>query len=83
MGFEPILPEKRNLSQKQDIYQWSDPKDGYPPHLATLPDDQSQSKLGPLFNESELDKTTTISKAFSFLIPLVSILKNSALESQH
>ncbi|KAI0837576.1 lipoxygenase [Hypoxylon sp. FL0890] len=71
-GFESIIPRKRDLTQKQDIYQWSDPfVDGYPPHLQTIPQDKQQGApgVGLIFDLNELNFVTTISQVFSFIIP--------------
>ncbi|KAI6765924.1 hypothetical protein HG530_006994 [Fusarium avenaceum] len=76
-GFEPIFPIKRDLTLKQSLYQWSDGKDGYPPHLLTLPPDQKSSKtngdkqegVGQIFNEQEQNFVVRIAKMVSFIIP--------------
>ncbi|KAI1413994.1 lipoxygenase [Hypoxylon sp. FL1857] len=71
-GFEPIMPRKRDLTQKQEIYQWSDPKvDGYPPHLQTIPKDKDQGApgVGHVFDLDELNFVGAISKVLSFIIP--------------
>lgn len=71
-GFESIIPTKRGLKQKQDIYQWSDPsKDGYPPHLEMVPQDQQngQPGVGQIFNVQEQTFVGAVAQAFTFLIP--------------
>ncbi|EXJ82475.1 hypothetical protein A1O3_06288 [Capronia epimyces CBS 606.96] len=71
-GLEPILPIQRQFQQKQDTYQWSDPsKDGYPPHLQTVPLDQQdgQPGVGHIFDQAESQSVSTIAKVLSFLIP--------------
>ncbi|KAH7165022.1 lipoxygenase [Fusarium sp. MPI-SDFR-AT-0072] len=76
-GFEPIFPVKRDLSLKQNTYQWSDPSDCYPPHLNTLPPDEQQSLdgaprkdgVGQIFNETERNFVIKIASMFSFIIP--------------
>ncbi|KAF9694029.1 hypothetical protein EKO04_007817 [Ascochyta lentis] len=71
-GFEPIIPKKRDLSQKQDVYKWSDPLvDGYPPHLNTVPPDQANGTpgIGNIFDLKELEFVTTIAQVLSFIIP--------------
>ncbi|KAI0401150.1 lipoxygenase [Xylaria palmicola] len=70
-GFDPIIPTKRDLPQKQQIYAWSDPADGYPPHLKVIPDDQQTgtSSITQILNPGELNFVTAIAKAFSFIVP--------------
>ncbi|KAJ4312486.1 hypothetical protein N0V94_007417 [Neodidymelliopsis sp. IMI 364377] len=71
-GFEPIIPKKRDLSQKQDIYKWSNPSvDGFPPHLDTVPADQKDKApgVGNIFDTSELGFVTRIAQVMSFIIP--------------
>jgi hypothetical protein len=68
-GFEPIIPQKRDLSQKQNVYQWSN--DAYPPHLETVPPEQENGKpgIGNIFDIKELGFVSQIAKAFGFIIP--------------
>lgn len=71
-GFEPIIPKKRDLGQKQDVYKWSNPLiDGYPPHLNTIPPGQADGApaIGNIFDLKELDFVTTIAQVLSFIIP--------------
>ncbi|KAF4335872.1 lipoxygenase 1 [Fusarium beomiforme] len=76
-GFEPIFPVKRDLTLKKNIYQWSDPADGYPPHLNTLPADEQESKdgaprkdgVGQIFNQDERAFVVKIATMFSYIIP--------------
>ncbi|CAG9982205.1 unnamed protein product [Clonostachys byssicola] len=68
-NFESIIPIQRSIEQKQDTYNWSDGTDNYPPHLAVLPDDQTDQKVGPIFNKEERDNVTDIAGAFSLIIP--------------
>ena len=66
------MPKERSLEQKKDIYKWSDPsKDGYPPHLDTVPKDQQDGapNVGPIFDKPEHEFVGRISKLFSFIIP--------------
>ncbi len=63
---------QRSLEQKKDIYKWSDPsKDGYPPHLATLPADQEDGapNVGQIFDLPTKQSVGTIAAFFSFIIP--------------
>ncbi|KAM0320654.1 hypothetical protein ACHAPQ_009853 [Fusarium lateritium] len=70
-GFQPIVPTKRDLKLKQSLYEWSDGKDGYPPHLRTLPPDQrtSNKEVGQIFNEKEQKLVVDIASMVSFIIP--------------
>lgn len=71
-GYEPILPKQRSLEQKKDIYKWSDPsKDGYPPHLETVPDDQQDGapNVGHIFDMPTKNLVGAIATFFSFIIP--------------
>ncbi|KAK3178121.1 hypothetical protein OEA41_000254 [Lepraria neglecta] len=71
-SFEPIIPKRRSLEQKKDIYKWSDPsKDGYPPHLDTLPADQQDGapNVGHIFDIPTKDFVGAIAAFFSFIIP--------------
>ncbi|KAH6612136.1 lipoxygenase 1 [Boeremia exigua] len=71
-GFEPILPIKRELSQKRDTYKWSNPaEDNYPPHLLTVPADQANGApgVGNIFNLQSLGFVTLIAQAVGFIIP--------------
>ncbi|KAF2626469.1 lipoxygenase 1 [Macroventuria anomochaeta] len=71
-GFEPIIPKKRDLPQKKDIYKWSKPsEDGYPPHLNTVPPEQDNGApgVGNIFDTKKLGFVSLIAKAMSFIIP--------------
>ncbi|KAJ4341522.1 hypothetical protein N0V95_007196 [Ascochyta clinopodiicola] len=71
-GFEPIIPKRRDLSQKQDVYKWSDPLvDGYPPHLDAVPPEQANGTpgVGNIFDLKELQFVQTIAQVLSFIIP--------------
>lgn len=71
-GHESIIPTQRDLQQKKAIYLWSDPtKDGYPPHLETVPKDQQDGSpgIGSIFQTQEENFVGAIATAFSFLIP--------------
>lgn len=65
------MPRKRELSQKQEIYKWSNPADGYPPHLATVPADQANNTpgIGNIFDLNELKFVSAIANVVSFIIP--------------
>ena len=63
---------QRSLEQKKDIYKWSDPsKDGYPPHLDTLPADQKEDapNVGHIFDDPTKQFVSKIAQFFSFIIP--------------
>ena len=70
-GFEPIIPRKRDLAQKKDVYNWSDPKDGYPPHLLAVPPDQANGapSVGNIFDLKALGTIQKVAQAVSFIIP--------------
>lgn len=53
------------------MYKWSDPADGYPPHLNTVPPDQANGApgVGNIFDLKELAFVTTIAQVLSFIIP--------------
>ncbi|KAF9875155.1 Oleic acid lipoxygenase [Colletotrichum karsti] len=70
-GFEPIIPVNRDLKDKQAIYKWSNPEDGYPPHLDTIPLElqQGQPGVGLIFDMAKSGFISTISTTFSFIIP--------------
>ncbi|KAM0238875.1 hypothetical protein ACHAP5_008564 [Fusarium lateritium] len=70
-GFQPIEPIERDLKLKQSLYEWSDGKDGYPPHLRTLPPDQEagKGKVGQIFNQKEQNLVMYIASLVSFIIP--------------
>lgn len=66
------MPQKRDLSQKQAVYSWSEPSvDGYPPHLNTLPPDQVNGSpgVGSIFDLKEVTFVQTIAQVLSFIIP--------------
>ncbi|KAF2820291.1 Lipoxygenase [Ophiobolus disseminans] len=71
-GFEPIIPKQRDLKQKKDIYNWSQPSaDGYPPHLQTVPADLQNGApgMGNIFDLNELAFLSAVGKVLSFIIP--------------
>ncbi|KAM0338331.1 hypothetical protein ACHAPU_011360 [Fusarium lateritium] len=70
-GFQPIAPIERDLKLKQVLYEWSDGKGGYPPHLRTLPPDQEagKGKVGQIFNQKEQNLVMYIASLVSFIIP--------------
>lgn len=69
LGFEPIIPQERDLKLKRERMNWSDPaKDGYPPHLDTLTYEEEFSKV-KLFNLGGLLNLYIVKKFFSFLVP--------------
>ncbi|KAF1926454.1 Lipoxygenase [Didymella exigua CBS 183.55] len=70
-GFEPIIPRKRDLSQKQDVYKWSN--DAYPPHLLIIPAGQEEGPtgVGDIFNAQEKASVGQIATVFGFIIPEV------------
>lgn len=70
-ALDPIIPTRRSLEKKRDIYQWSDPKDRYPPHLATLPENQSsgEQSRAKIFDQPSLMFVGAIAQSFKFLIP--------------
>ncbi|EEU36715.1 uncharacterized protein NECHADRAFT_51785 [Fusarium vanettenii 77-13-4] len=80
-GFEPIFPVERDLTTKQQIYQWTDGSDGYPPHLKDLPDDEKDDQtnnpeeqprsegVGKIFDYNKTQFVRNIAKAVGFLIP--------------
>lgn len=63
-GFEPIIPQQRDLSQKRKVYQWS--QDSYPPHLDTVPPEQQDPNI---FDLDEKNSVGEIAQAFAFIIP--------------
>ncbi|KAI0874261.1 lipoxygenase [Hypoxylon argillaceum] len=66
-GLDPIIPTKRDLKQKQDVYQWSNPAvDGFPPHLQVVPPDQQDPNI---FDQTVLAFISNISQIFSFAVP--------------
>ncbi|KAJ8133574.1 hypothetical protein O1611_g60 [Lasiodiplodia mahajangana] len=66
-GLDPIIPTKRDLKQKQDVYQWSNPSvDGFPPHLQVVPPDQQDPNI---FDQTVLAFISNISQIFSFAVP--------------
>ncbi|KAI1159610.1 lipoxygenase [Nemania serpens] len=66
-GLDPIIPTKRDLKQKQEVYQWSNPSDdGFPPHLQTVPPDQQDPNI---FDQSTLAFVSNIVQIFSFMVP--------------
>jgi hypothetical protein len=70
-GFEPIIPRKRDPAQKKDIYNWSDPKDGFPPHLLAVPPEQANGapSVGNIFDLKALGSIQKVAQAVSFIIP--------------
>ncbi|KAJ8111385.1 hypothetical protein OPT61_g6006 [Boeremia exigua] len=71
-GFEPIIPRKRDLTQKQDTYKWSNPsQDGFPPHLEAVPPEQADGApgVGSIFNLQSLGLIQLVGQAMAFLIP--------------
>ena len=70
-GFEPIIPRKRDPAQKKDIYNWSDPKDGYPPHLLVVPPEQANGapSVGNIFDLKALGSIQKVAQVVSFIIP--------------
>jgi hypothetical protein len=70
-GFEPIIPQKRGLGQKQNVYKWSNPAtDGYPPHLKTLPADlPADQSVASIFDASTLTLIKKVAGAVLFIIP--------------
>ncbi|KID99207.1 lipoxygenase 1, partial [Metarhizium majus ARSEF 297] len=70
--YEPIIPQRRRLEEKQAIYQWSKTADdGYPPHLYVPKGEQVTvvNDDGPIFDQAGLGLVGTISQAVSFLVP--------------
>ncbi|KAJ2976914.1 hypothetical protein NUW58_g7969 [Xylaria curta] len=66
-GLDPIIPTKRDLTQKQELYQWSDPSvDGFPPHLQVVPPDQQDPNI---FDAETLAFVQSIAQIFSFAVP--------------
>lgn len=71
-GFEPIVPKKRDLKQKQAIYNWSEPStDGYPPHLQTVPSElqEGAAGVGNLFDLNARALIGSVAQTLSFVIP--------------
>ncbi|KAF3037682.1 hypothetical protein E8E12_007729 [Didymella heteroderae] len=79
-GFEPIIPRKRDLSQKQNVYQWSN--DLYPPHLLAIPPGQEEGPtgVGAIFNAKEKGFVGQIATAFGFIIPEVIDVRGTPFE---
>ncbi|KHN94062.1 lipoxygenase 1 [Metarhizium album ARSEF 1941] len=71
LGFEPIIPQRRSLEKKREKYQWSNPADGYPPHLSEVPQDQTEQdpNVGHIFDQKELGSVSKLAMAASFIIP--------------
>ncbi|OSS47641.1 hypothetical protein B5807_07201 [Epicoccum nigrum] len=70
-GFEPIIPRKRDLAQKKDVYNWSNSEDGFPPHLLAVPPEQANGapSVGNIFDLKALGSIQKIAQAVSFIIP--------------
>lgn len=49
LAIEPTFPRQLSIEERQAIYRWSDGKDGYPPHLATIPE-KDQVELTKIFD---------------------------------
>jgi hypothetical protein len=85
-GFEPIIPQKRGLAQKQAVYTWSN--DGYPPHLDStspghdLPANQKDGApgVGSIFNVDEKNFVGQIALTFGFIIPDAIDVKGTPFE---
>lgn len=73
-GFEPIIPTRRELELKKEIYKWSDGSDGYPPHLQTISQAVAAEQGGPagntnIFDMEKKDFVQAIGGVMSFIIP--------------
>ncbi|KAI8161625.1 Oleic acid lipoxygenase [Colletotrichum sp. SAR 10_70] len=75
-GVDAPFPVKRELANKQAVYMWSNPADGYPPHLELpqkLPEDLEKYKPDmnevPIFNKDYRDSITAVAQAFTYLVP--------------
>ncbi|KAL3422779.1 lipoxygenase 1 [Phlyctema vagabunda] len=68
-GFEPIIPQRRALDQKRELYQWSDGTDGFPPHLNTLPPDETEAAVGQIFDLKQQGFIGAVGSIMSFIIP--------------
>ncbi|KAJ4985905.1 lipoxygenase 1 [Stagonosporopsis vannaccii] len=82
-GFEPVIPRKRDLSQKRETYKWSTPsEDGFPPHLLTIPPDQANGApaVGNIFDLQALGFVSLVAQAVSFIIPEDIVRKGTPFE---
>lgn len=73
-GFEPVFPRKRDLTEKQKIYEWSDGADHYPPHLLAIPTELQEASatnpgVGTLFDTDQKTFLARIAMIVSFMIP--------------